>query len=127
MSEISDILNSGQSQRLPSEAVASPDLRALPKELQDSLPPEYVEFLNRNGLAELRLCNRVLGPADILAESQWVEDLGLLPMASDGCGNLYCWRIQDLPQSAVLLWNHDSGEVEDAFPTFVEALQTWRF
>jgi hypothetical protein len=127
VSEIGDLLESGLSSRGPGESSTPSEVAALVQHLQAPLPPEYLEFLTRGGLAELRFSNRVLGPVSILKESQWVEGQGLVPMGSDGCGNLYCWRKGELPESRVYLWDHESGEVTPAFPSFVDALRSWRF
>jgi cell wall assembly regulator SMI1 len=127
MSAIEDILRSGPSERLDGVQASASDVAKSERRLGLTLPPAYREFVELGGTAELRFRNRVLPPEEVESEAKWVLHAGLLPLATDGCGNLYCWKIADLPDSAIFLWEHDTGEVRVACESFVEALRKWRF
>jgi SMI1 / KNR4 family (SUKH-1) len=106
MSEIERILNSGESHRILVAVPSRDDLRAVSAALGVALPPSYVEFCLLGGLGELRFSSRILDPKEIVAEKRYVREQ-LLPFASNGCGDFYCWLLDGSAEPAVVFLDHE--------------------
>ena len=101
------------------------DLAELEGKLGVELPIEYREFVTQGGLADLRFMHRVLEPAEIQANYHLVRAHGLVPIASNGCGDLFC--ISSARTAEVVLWHHDTGSRTPVHENLLAALRAWRF
>ncbi len=122
MTEIADILIADARHMLadPERIPSLEGIRSAEADLGTTLPKDYVEFCRLGGLNHLRIRHQVLAPAEILANRDPLQDPTLIPFASNGCGDLFCWRAGK-PQ--VLFWDHGQGTASLGAPSFVEWLR----
>ncbi len=126
MSLVEQLLATDATHRIDREIPTTEELRSLEELIDRSLPRAYVEFLRLGGLGDLRFSNEVLAPDEIAEAITSVRRVGLVPFASNGCGDLFCWQRNKLPHSKVVYWEHEESKTHDAFETFESALQAWR-
>ncbi len=124
---VSDVLNRGKSFR-SDESFDTSDaaISAAESALGFSFPQTYREFLALGGLNELNFDQRILSPAAIVEDHQFVSSLGLIPFASDGCGGLFCWENSALSAGRVVYWDHETNSIETSFDSFLAAIDSWR-
>jgi hypothetical protein len=106
---------------LPTEEAIS----ACEAEIDCRLPEQYREFVLRDGLNDLRFRNAVLSPDEIPAIRNTVS-AGLIPFASNGCGDFYCWYEPGI-DPPVVFWSHEDGTVMPAAESFLTWLAANRF
>lgn len=127
MTDIKKILETNTQFRvdrlIPREAV----ITNLESKLGQSLPADYLEFLQSGGLCDLRFKYQVMGPDEILDHLSSVSKLGLVPFASSGTGDLICWSLEQFPSTYCYYWDHETDTIELIFDSFAHALSEWRF
>jgi|GEM_PF-5788876 len=104
------------------------DLQALDElrsSLDADLPQDYETFLRQGGLSDMRFGD-VLGPEQVLEARKWIESLGLLGLAENGCGDYYCVKRSELPDGPLYIWDHETGDVLPSYGSFLAALRKWR-
>jgi hypothetical protein len=126
MSEIREILETGPSFRLdtPPE-VRQEELDELRQIFGADLPAPYLEFIERGGLGELNFDQEILPPCDILRDIDYVP-AGLLPIASNGCGDVFCVKAGDGPEYPVFFFDHEEGSLSQYESSLVACLRRWR-
>jgi hypothetical protein len=122
MSEVVEILQQNIQYRLddPQNIVSEDAIHAIEKQLGVALPAEYVEFCLLGGLNDLQFQHTVLSPGAIVTHAQSVSDQSLVPFASNGCGDLFCWRKN---MQEIMFWEHDNGTVSPIEGTFIQWLK----
>ena len=103
------------------------ELDALESALGCELPEPYRQFLTQHGLSDLRFKNQVLAPEGVLANSDLVSEHSLIPVADNGCGDLFCLHLDWRSRPEVVFWDHETQMTEAVAEDFVSALQEWRF
>ena len=126
MNPIEQVLAGNSKYRIERQPPSAEEIAVVENAVGGPLPPGYLEFLRLGGLGDLRFTDEVLAPNEILQSLKLVSYLKLVPFASNGCGDLYCWRMAELPHSAVVFWDHDDSAVHESFESFESALQAWR-
>ena len=126
MSQVSKILASGRSFTDESRSTpSSTDLKDFELRNSVTLPSAYKEFVELGGLSELGFDQVILAPEEIAASSQHLPD-HLLPFAENGCGDAFCWIKENLPDSSVVFWDHESSSESNYLPSFLDCLKRWR-
>ena len=92
-----------------------------------SFPNDYRQFVLLGGLNDLRFTCRTWAPDQVARASSSGPPKDLLPFADDGTGNLYCWKRNELPDSPIFLWDHDTRRAVSWAASFVACLEAWRF
>lgn len=128
MTEIERILSTGQSARDDGvEPVSPSELATFCAHVGWPLPPSYCEFVGLNGLAELRINHRVLNPTEIAENLPYVDTTKYIPLADNGCGDLYCWVRSSEKEPSVVFADHETGEYIDDADSFSAWLANNRF
>ncbi len=126
--DIADLLAANPDFRDPEAPRPPPgELDELAARLGAELPADYREFVLRGGLADLRFSHRILAPAEVVENLRHVEPQGLVPIADNGCGDLYCVARRTLPSDRLVLWDHETRSTSSAYGSLIEALRDWRF
>ncbi|HQU70850.1 MAG TPA: SMI1/KNR4 family protein [Calditrichia bacterium] len=122
---IMEILHSGASLRIldPQREPLTAEVRRIEKRLQFTFPESYRDFVAFGGLNELAFSNAILSPIEILKEKSRIADRDLIPFASNGFGDFYCWRQNDQPEPPVYFWDHDGGNATPVTGSFTEWLR----
>lgn len=126
MNDVSAILDRGR--RYPDEEVepvSVNEIREFQSAFQDHIPRSYLDFVELGGHAELGFSNRVLSPSEIIEARKYVGS-EYLPFAENGCGDLFVWRVEDLPQSSVYFWDHETETYQKHRESFLECIDEWR-
>ena len=103
------------------------ELDALESTLGCELPEPFRQFLTQHGLSDLRFKNRVLAPQEVLANIDLVSEHSLIPVADNGCGDLFCVHPDWESRPEVVFWDHETQMAEAVAEDFFLALREWRF
>ncbi|WP_165973898.1 SMI1/KNR4 family protein [Paucimonas lemoignei] len=125
--DIASLLAQNQKHRLDDPLPSEADITNAESSLGRGLPEQYKVFLRLGGLNDLRFNHEILSPSEILHNRTYLPSLEYVPFASNGCGDLFCWKAGELDDPQVYLWEHDSGKLLDCGANFVAWLAAQRF
>ena len=103
------------------------ELDALESSLGCGLPEPFRQFLTQHGLSDLRFKHQILAPEEVLANIELVSEHSLIPVAGNGCGDLFCVHPDWESRPEVSFWDHETRMIEPAAEDFVSALREWRY
>lgn len=125
MASVKAILDENTEHRLDELIPTESRVREIETQLGLRLHPDYREFVLLGGLNDLRFTNRPL-TLEEMRESLPQVAAEYVPFASDGCGDLFCWRKLH-PEGAITRWLHETGEYTQAAESFIDWLRQNRF
>ena len=103
------------------------ELDDIERTLGCELPEAFRQFLSQHGLSDLRFKNQILAPEEVLANLHLVSERSLIPIADNGCGDLFCVHSDWKSRPEVVFWDHETQITEAVAEDFVSALREWRF
>jgi hypothetical protein len=127
MKEIEEILQENQNHKLDDSIPTEEDFAEVEMVLNKPLPYAYKRFVELGGLNDLRFNHRVLNPKEIIECDEMVGIDRYLPFASNGCGDLFCWHLPEMANPPVVLWLHETKNIEGVEFCFTVWLEKNRF
>jgi hypothetical protein len=125
--DIATILGQNQVYRLDNPIPSEEEIEQAEKWLCSVLPEQYKVFLRLGGLNDLRFNHNILALREIGGNRRHLPSPGFLPFASNGCGDLFCWKERAGDDPTVFYWEHESGEFSECASSFSEWLAAQRF
>lgn len=128
MTPIERILATGHSNRADDVPIPTDqEFRRIETELGFHFPGSYREFVALGGLGELRIHHHVMSPPEIMQSLRYLPDRAHVPLADNGCGDLYCRPLIDTAEPIVLYADHATGYTySEAAPSFTDWLEAER-
>jgi hypothetical protein len=125
---VDEILLKGRSAR--DSSVLTPtdeDLASAESAIQFKFPASYRRFVELGGLSELRIRERVLSPEEIRLAVSNSAVVGFVPFADNGCGDMVGWKLGNVAEPEVVLFNHNERRLRPYFLCFSAWLAANRF